>query len=139
LVEPEGPTLVRPPFGCPPSNFDTKIGECLKGRRDQPAGKSGLGESGGRKKITPGGWERRTGMRLRFVYRRTGPSLLVADDSRINKKGLAVKNRRKSGQATTVVFLLVPQVSLCKRLDIDAIVRTWTGRVPSLIAQYWSG
>ncbi|NJO54373.1 MAG: hypothetical protein HC829_05580 [Bacteroidales bacterium] len=102
------------------------------------AGKTGLGETGGRKKITPGGWERRTGMRLRFVYRRTGPSLLVADDSRINKKGLAVKNRRKSGQATTVVFLLVPQVSLRKRLDIDAIVRTWTGRVPSLIAQYWT-
>jgi hypothetical protein len=30
-------------------------------------------------KLTPGEWERSRGLRLRFVYRRTGPSLLVAD------------------------------------------------------------
>ncbi len=41
------------------------------------AGLRGLG----RERVTPGGWERRTGLRLRFVYRRLGPSLLVADDA----------------------------------------------------------
>lgn len=43
------------------------------------AGVKGLSATGAMKRITPGGWERRTGMRLRFVYRRGGPSLLVAD------------------------------------------------------------
>ncbi len=33
--------------------------------------------NGGR--ITPSEWERRTGLRLRFIYRRRGPSLLVAE------------------------------------------------------------
>lgn len=33
----------------------------------------------GRRKIMPGSWERIHGMRLRFVYRRGAPSLLVAD------------------------------------------------------------
>ena len=36
------------------------------------------GLKGGR--ITPGEWERRRGLRLRFIYRCRGPSLLVADE-----------------------------------------------------------
>lgn len=38
------------------------------------AGRKGVGN----KRITPGGWEQRTGQRLRFIYRRGQPSLLVA-------------------------------------------------------------
>lgn len=49
------------------------------------AGLTGLG----RKRITPLRWEQRPGMRLRFVYRRNGPSLLVAVDARLNSRGLA--------------------------------------------------
>ncbi|CAM5772684.1 DUF6441 family protein [Bosea minatitlanensis] len=101
------------------------------------AGPRGIGANGRSARITPGGWERRTGMRLRFVYRRGRPSLLVADNARINSKGRAAPNRRKTGQATAVIFLLVPQVSLRKRLDIDAAARVWAGRVPSLIARHW--
>lgn len=103
------------------------------------AGSTGVGANGRSVRITPGGWERRTGMRLRFVYRRGQPSLLVADNARINTKGRAAPNRRKTGQATAVIFLLVPQVSLRKRLDIDAAARTWAGRAPSLIARHWRG
>jgi hypothetical protein len=103
------------------------------------AGSTGVGANGRSARITPGGWERRTGMRLRFVYRRGQPSLLVADNARINTKGRAAPNRRKTGQATAVIFLLVPQVSLRKRLDIDAAARTWAGRLPSLIARHWRG
>ena len=64
------------------------------------------------RRITPGEWERRRGLRLRFVYRRTGPSLLVADGARINKRGQAVASRSKTGrnQVTAPIFLLVPQV-----------------------------
>ena len=42
-----------------------------------PLDAAGKSLRGGR--ITPGEWERRRGLRLRFVYRRRGPSLLVAD------------------------------------------------------------
>jgi hypothetical protein len=41
-----------------------------------PLPAAGKSLRGGR--ITPGEWERRRGLRLRFVYRRRGPSLLVA-------------------------------------------------------------
>ena len=65
---------------------------------------------GGR--ITPGEWERRTGLRLRFIYRRRGPSLLVAE-GRLNTKGRAVASSRKPARVATVpIFLLVPQVKL---------------------------
>jgi len=53
------------------------------------AGKSGRSAIGSREKITPEGWQRRTGLKLRFVYRRGRPSLLVADDAPINTRGLA--------------------------------------------------
>lgn len=61
---------------------------------------------GGR--ITPGEWERRTGLRLRFIYRRRGPSLLVAE-GRLNTKGRAVASRSKTGRGlvTAPIFLLV--------------------------------
>ena len=42
-----------------------------------PTPAAGKSTKGGR--ITPGEWERRTGLRLRFVYRRRGPSMLVAE------------------------------------------------------------
>jgi len=42
-----------------------------------PAPAAGKALGGGR--ITPGAWERKTGLRLRFIYRRTGASLLVVD------------------------------------------------------------
>ena len=70
------------------------------------------GKALGGRRITPAAWERKTGLRLRFVYRRTGPSLLVADGARINTRGLAAVSRSKTGrgQVTAPIFLLVPQV-----------------------------
>ena len=78
------------------------------------------GKALGGRRITPGAWERKTGLRLRFVYRRTGPSLLVADAARLNSRGLAAASRSKTGrgQVTAPIFLLVPQVKLPKRLDL---------------------
>ena len=91
---------------------------------------------GGR--ITPGEWERRTGLRLRFVYRRTGPSLLVAE-GRLNKKGRAVASRSKTGRGLTTVpiFLLVPQVRLPKRLDLARDAEWVRDAVPGLIVANW--
>ena len=36
------------------------------------------GRALGGRRITPAGWERKTGLRLRFIYRRVGASLLVS-------------------------------------------------------------
>ena len=99
----------------------------------QAAGKS---MRGGR--ITPLEWERRTGLRLRFVYRRTGPSLLVAE-GRLNTKGRAVASRSKTGRGLTTVpiFLLVPQVRLPKRLDLARDAERARDAVPGLIVANW--
>ena len=91
------------------------------------------------RRITPGEWERRRGLRLRFVYRRRGPSLLVADRARINKRGQAVASRAKSGrnQVTAPIFLLVPQVKLPKRLNLDRDAERASNGVPRLIVAKW--
>ncbi|ARJ70387.1 DUF6441 family protein [Paracoccus contaminans] len=89
-------------------------------------------------RITPGEWERRTGLRLRFVYRRTGPSLLVAE-GRLNAKGRAVASRSKTGRGkvTAPIFLLVPQVRLKKRLDLARDAARAHDAVPGLIVVHW--
>ncbi|MDR6952298.1 hypothetical protein J2X65_001653 [Ancylobacter sp. 3268] len=113
------------------------------------AGVKGVKRDGvGRERITPGGWERRTGLRLRFVYRRGRPSLLVADNVRVDARGQAARNQRTrkgaiatrlEGRTTTVIFILVPQVSLRQRLEIDAATEKWRARLPSLIVDSWPG
>lgn len=101
-----------------------------------PTAAAGRGLRGG--KITPGEWERRRGLRLRFVYRRRGPSLLVADE-RLNSRGLGVASRSKTGRgkATVPIFLLVPQVKLAKRLDLARDAERAQAAVPGLIVAKW--
>jgi len=102
-----------------------------------PTEAAGRGFRGGR--ITPGEWERRRGMRLRFVYRPRGPSLLVADRARINTRGQAVASRSKTGrnQVTVPIFLLVPQVKLPKRLELARDARAAQDALPALIVAKW--
>ena len=101
-----------------------------------PLPAAGKSLRGGR--ITPGEWERRRGLRLRFVYRRTGPSLLVAE-GRLNTKGQAVVSRSKTGRGkvTALIFLLVPQVKLPKRLDLARDAERAHDAVPGLILANW--
>ena len=101
-----------------------------------PTAAAGKGLKGGR--ITPEEWERRRGLRLRFVYRRRGPSLLVAD-GRLNSRGLGVASRSKTGRgkATVPIFLLVPQVKLAKRLDLALDAERAQAAVPGLIVANW--
>ena len=102
-----------------------------------PTEAAGKGRGGAR--LTPGEWERRRGMRLRFIYRRNGPSLLVAEKARINTRGTAVASRSKTGrgQVTAPIFLLVPQVKLRKRLDLARDADKVAGSVPGLIVAKW--
>ena len=101
-----------------------------------PTAAAGKSRRGGR--ITPVEWERRTGLRLRFIYRRSGPSLLVAE-GRLNKGGRAVASRSKTGRGLTTVpiFLLVPQVKLPKRLDLDRDTERAHDSLPGLIVANW--
>jgi Family of unknown function (DUF6441) len=99
-----------------------------------------------RQKITPGGWERIHGLRLRFVYRRGTPSMLVADNVRLTKRGRAALNigrrqgaayTRLSGRTTVPLFVLVPQVTVRKWLDIDGAAQKWIAALPRLVARRW--
>ena len=83
---------------------------------------------------------------LRFVPRPSGPSLLVVDGLRVSvsrKTGelrgfrRATERARRSGQGltTVVMFLLVPQVKLRKRLDVARAAEHWSGQLPALIEQ----
>ena len=101
-----------------------------------PTPAAGKSARGGR--ITPGEWERHSGLRLRFVYRRTGPSLLVAE-GRLNTRGRAVASRSRTGRGVTTVpiFLLVPQVKLQKRLDLARDADRASDAMPGLIVVHW--
>ena len=103
-----------------------------------PTHAAGKSTRGGR--ITPGEWVRRTGLRLRFIYRRRGPSLLVAE-RRLNTKGRAVASKSKTGRGvvTATIFLLVPQVKLPKRLDLARDAERAHDGVPGLIVANWVG
>ena len=83
---------------------------------------------------------------LRFVPRQSGPSLLVVDGLRASfsrKTGelrgfrRATDRVRRSGQGltTVVMFLLVPQVKLSKRLDVARAAERWSAQLPALIEQ----
>jgi hypothetical protein len=99
-----------------------------------------------RQKITPGAWERIHGLPLRFVYRRGAASLLVADNARLSKRGRAAANigrrqgdafTRLSGRTTVPLFILVPQVTVRKRLDVDGAAQKWIRALPRLVVRQW--
>jgi hypothetical protein len=96
------------------------------------------GKGRGGKRLTPGEWEQRRGLRLRFIYRRRGPSLLVAE-GRLNSRGIGVASRSKTGRGLTTVpvFLLVPQVRLRKRLDLARDAARVQAQVPGRIVREW--
>lgn len=94
--------------------------------------------------MTPGLWEQMHGSRLRFIYRRGAVSLLVADDmrARTGKRGGFAKGstsalRTGRGLASVPMFILVPQVSLKKRLDVGAAAERWGSALPGLIVGHW--
>jgi len=83
---------------------------------------------------------------LRFVPRSSGPSLLVVDGLRASfshttgeLRGFRRATDRvlRSGQGltTVVMFLLVPQAKLRKRLDVAGAAERWSAQLPALIEQ----
>ena len=81
---------------------------------------------------------------LRFVPRTSGPSLLVVDglQASFSRKTGALRGFRRAtnrarqsrqGLTTVVMFLLVPQVKLPKRLDVTRAAERWSAELPALI------
>ena len=99
----------------------------------------GRGRDGQFSGLTPGEWERRTGQRLRLISRRGRPSLLVAE-GRLGKAGRYAVSRSKTGRGltTVVIFVLVPQVTLRRRLDLVSAADRWASALPGMIVRAWA-
>ena len=103
----------------------------------------------GGKRINPGNFPEHRFGPLRFVYRRGRPSLLVVDGVRINKSGRVGRRakggaftktgRMKQGITTVVMFIMVPQVKIKKRLDVVREAKRWERLLPGLIGRQMQG
>lgn len=98
---------------------------------------------GARERITPGGFERRTGMKLRFLYDKDGGgkrAFLIADQAMLSggkaapyrSKGRGSKLYGPEGKSI-IVFILVAQMTTRKRMDIDDIADAGAAQVAGLI------
>ncbi len=96
------------------------------------------------KRINPSNFPETSTGRLRFVYRPGAISLLVVDDLRARggKRGgfsrasdSAIAKQR--GVATVVMFFLVPQVSMKKKLDMEGVAAKWEGSLGDRILANW--
>ncbi|HVJ02359.1 MAG TPA: DUF6441 family protein [Sphingomonas sp.] len=125
---PGGRTYGAMAFWSQPGRIEGKSGQWLA--IPTPA----AGSRGRSRFLTPGEWERRTGQRLRFVYRGGRRSaLLVAEGVTNGRTGsyrpitrarTAADNRRgfQRGAQTVVIFVLVPTVAFANRISIKPTV-----------------
>ena len=96
------------------------------------------------KRISPSTFpEHRLG-RLRLVARRGKAPLLVVDGLRQStgrrggfRRASARALRSGQGVVTVVMFVLVPQVTLRKRLDVQGAARRWHAHLPHLVIEAW--
>lgn len=98
----------------------------------------------GGERINPSNFPEERYGRLRFVYRKGRPSLLVVDNLRAGtgkrggfRKASETAQRTGRGLTTVVMFILLPQVYLKKRLDVEAPARRWEEKLPQLVLQNW--
>ena len=99
------------------------------------AGAKGIGS----KRITPGGWEQRTGRRLVFVYRKGRHPLLVDQGVIPTGRAPAFGARKKRGRKnlSIPIFVLVPQVKLPKKLSLLSAADAAQSALASLILGQW--
>jgi Family of unknown function (DUF6441) len=99
-----------------------------------------------RPRMNPKLWEQRNGIELRAIWLPRGPSLLVADNARINKAGLAKRNQgrnrigvypRSEGRVSSVIFLLFRQTRLPKLLDIQGAADEAASRFENHLTRRW--
>lgn len=110
-------------------------------QRVRGLGRDGLSRG---KRIRPDNWPYQALGTLRFVPLARGRAVLVADQVRGHtgrKRGRYTKASRgavRTGSAEAVVmFILVPQVRLRKRLDVQSAVDKWHAALPGLVVEEW--
>jgi hypothetical protein len=98
----------------------------------------------GGKRISPANFPEQALGRLRFVYRPGAVSLLVVDGLRVGtekrggfRKASDTAQRTGRGLTTVVMFILVPQAKLKKRLDYKAVVNQWQPQLGQSILNNW--
>ncbi len=71
----------------------------------------------------------------------------MADGARLTRRGRAAPNAGRSrgaaftrlaGRTTVPVFILVPQVTVRKRLDVDGAAQKWLTALPQLTILSWA-
>jgi len=98
------------------------------------------------KRISPSTFPEHRFGPIRLVPRQSGPSLLVVDGLRASfsrktgelrgfRRATDRARERGEGLTTVVMFLLVPQVKLRKRLDVPRAAGRWAAQLPALIEQ----
>lgn len=96
----------------------------------------------GGKRITPGLWEKKTGRRLQFVFRKGKPPLLV-DTGTVTRAAPRVafgerqRERRGFKNRSIPIFVLKPSVKLPKKLSLMATANAAQARLPELIVANW--
>lgn len=96
------------------------------------------------KKITPLNFPEAKLGKLEFVYRENGASFLVVHNVRASysKKTGQLRGFRKAsdtalrtgkGLSTAIMFILIRQVKLDKRLDVERAAKIWGEKMPALI------
>jgi hypothetical protein len=98
------------------------------------------GKLAGRKKLTPKNWEQHNNQKLVFVKRKGGNNpILIAENMRARKgkRGGFTKAKTNKGLTTVPMFVLIPQVSLKKRLDVKSAVAKWSNNLEPLVIENW--
>ena len=95
--------------------------------------------------LSPAAWERETGATRRFVPSKSGGVLVT--DAFYRRQAARFQGRKSfrpiresgpdRGRSFVVIFVLVRQAKLRKRLDIATTANRWAARVPSAIAANW--
>lgn len=98
------------------------------------------------KRITPTTFPEAKLGKLEFVYREKGPSFLVVHNVRASysrktgqlrgfRKASETALRAGKGLTTAIMFILIRQVKLEKRLDVAGAAKIWIDKMPNLIEQ----
>lgn len=98
------------------------------------------------KRITPLNFPEAKLGKLEFVYRENGPSFLVVHNVRASysrktgqlrgfRKASDTALRTGKGLTTAIMFVLIRQVKLEKRFDVESAAKVWIEKMPNFIEQ----
>ena len=108
-----------------------------------PTKAAGIGARG--RKLTPNDWEIRNGRNLQFIYRKGRTALLIDNGTarfRSRSDPISFRESKRRGltalqKRSVVIFTLVPQVKLAKRLNLDAAPQRVVAGLSSNIVANW--